>query len=251
MPPKTQEYSVVDPIQSNLDRDIIVNDKLKTELKHNLIKAIEIVSKKMHLKMDKIWVIGSSLTFQWKPESDIDITIFLEHKSPEELTELNKDVASHFNEKLYFKEHPVNFHFVTGRYFKFKADAIYDLMADKWIKRPEAMTEEELKELISSATSTKEFKDILQEYTELKNILKSYNGSEDELHEILNQSFKVNKLFNDIKDIRRKDFTKGVDKDLPSANYRKSNVVFKLLEQYGLHNLAEEVSHFLQSGLKN
>ena len=54
-------------------------------------------------------------------------------------------------------------------------------------------------------------------------------------------------IFHKIKDIRREDFKKRDKEGLPSANFRCSNIIFKLLEQYGLNDLAKQISIFLNS----
>jgi predicted nucleotidyltransferase len=95
------------------------------------------VANSLNVKVDRIWLIGSSLTYQWTPESDLDVTLFVS-KSKDECKELNKLSAKHFNEKIFIKKHPVNFYFDPGRFLKFKSDAIYDLEHDKWIKKPES-----------------------------------------------------------------------------------------------------------------
>jgi predicted nucleotidyltransferase len=249
--PTIKDYSIVDPVQSSLDKDVVMGDKVNPKLRKEIYRALNVISKKMHIQFEKVWIIGSSLTFQWQPSSDIDVTIFIEKRNPEELTELNKQLATDYNEKLFYKEHPINFHFATGRYFKFKADAIYDLNSDKWIKKPEAISEKDLEEMIERCSSIKEFNEILEEYSEFKKLLESFDGSKKALDEILAKAFKVSALFQNIRNIRREDFKKRVDKNLPSANWRPSNIVFKLLEQYGLGNLVEEVSNFLLSRFKD
>ena len=249
--PQSEEYSVVDPVQPELDDEIIVDNKIKPEVRQKIEKAIEFISKKTNLKINRVWIVGSSLTYQYTPECDIDVTVFIKVKSFEELKDLNKSLATHFNEKIFINEHPVNFHFVGDRYNKFKADAIYDIRADKWVKPPTALQEKDIVKIIKDCSSLKEFNEILSEYSALKKMLEDYRGDQTELKEILEKTIIVSNMFYNIKDIRREDFKKKQDKNLPSANFRCSNVVFKLLEQYGLGNLAEQVSNIIQSTLKD
>jgi predicted nuclease with TOPRIM domain len=153
-----------------------------------------------------------------------------------------------FNEKIFIKKHPINFHFVTGRYNRFKADAIYDIKLDKWVKKPESIEEDDIENLIESCQSVKEFNEILEEYINLKKLLESYTGDQEQLEEIFKQTFKVNNLFEKIRDIRREEFKKRKDPKLPSANFRCSNIIYKLLERYGLEDLAQELTKFVQRG---
>jgi predicted nucleotidyltransferase len=250
MPPKTKEYSVVDPIQDKLDEGLIENNKIKKNVSDKIANVVDKISKELNVKVERIYLVGSSLTFQYKPDSDIDVTIFV-NKEEDELLDLNKITNDRFNEKLFINEHPVNFHFNSGKYYKFKADAIYDLKKDKWIKKPEAMSEDDVEDIIRGCQNVKEFNEILQEYTKLKKLLEGYSGESEYLEEILQQSFKVSNLFHKIKDIRREDFKKRDKEGLPSANFRCSNIIFKLLEQYGLNDLAKQISIFLNSRAKN
>jgi len=250
MSPHTQQYSVVDPIKNNLDEELIKNNKLRKDVRAKILDAVDKISIKLDIKVERIYLIGSSLTHQYTDDSDIDVTIFVKH-TEEELHNLNKLADKYFNEKIYINEHPINFHFNSGRYYKFKADAIYDLKNDKWIKKPEAMSQDDVEDIIRGCQNVKEFNEILSEYTELKKMLESFSGQQDSLTEIIDQTMKVSNLFNKIKDIRREDFKKRDTEGLPSANFRCSNIVLKLLEQYGLDDLATQISTFLSARLKN
>ena len=45
-PQKTEQYSVVDPVQEELDEEIIQNNKLVQDLRHKIISAVSHISKK-------------------------------------------------------------------------------------------------------------------------------------------------------------------------------------------------------------
>ncbi len=248
MRPKTQEYSIVDPVQPELNDDIIENDVIKSKIKNLILDSVKTIEKHLKLNVQKVWILGSSLTYQHTPESDIDVTLFIDNYDSEELKDLNKLTNDLFNEKIFIKKHPINFHFVTGRYNRFKADAIYDIKLDKWVKKPESIEEDDIENLIESCQSVKEFNEILEEYINLKKLLESYTGDQEQLEEIFKQTFKVNNLFEKIRDIRREEFKKRKDPKLPSANFRCSNIIYKLLERYGLEDLAQELTKFVQRG---
>jgi len=252
MKPKTKEYSVVDPIKSGFDKAVIKNDKINPKVKEKILKATDIISKELDYEIDKIWILGSTLTYQWKKNSDIDVTIFLKDKlDSDDYKELNKIALEKYNDKLYINEHPINFYFSPQRFLKFKADAIYDLKNDKWIKKSEPLNEDEIEDLIRNCSSLEEFNTIFQEYLELKDMLENFVGESDQLNEIISKAMKISNLYSKIKDIRREDFKKKPDPDIPSANYRCSNVIFKMLESYGLGDIAEEISNFIESRFKD
>ena len=250
MSPNTQQYSVVDPIKNKLDDELIQNNKIKKEVGIKILNAVDKISSKLDIKVDRIYIVGSSLTYQYTEDSDLDVTIFVD-KEEEELHDLNKYANKNLNEKLFINKHPINFYFNSGRYYKFNADAIYDLKNDKWIKKPEAMSESDVEEIIQGCQNVKEFNEILSEYTNLKQMLEMFSGEQESLTKIIDQTIKVANLFNKIKDIRRKEFKKRKDENIPSANFRCSNIIFKLLEQYGLDDLAQQVASFLSTRLKN
>jgi hypothetical protein len=116
------------------------------------------------------------------------------------------------------------------------------------VKKPESIEEDDIENLIESCQSVKEFNEILEEYINLKKLLESYTGDQEQLEEIFKQTFKVNNLFEKIRDIRREEFKKRKDPKLPSANFRCSNIIYKLLERYGLEDLAQELTKFVQRG---
>jgi len=104
MKPKTKEYSVIDPIKSGFDKAIIQNDKILPEVREKILKATHTISKKLGYEIDKIWILGSTLTHQWKKDSDLDVTIFLKDKlDKEKYKELNKIAADDFNEKIFIE----------------------------------------------------------------------------------------------------------------------------------------------------
>jgi len=250
--PYTREYSVIDPIKSEFDSSIIVNNKIKPELREKILKATEKISDYVGHEIDKIWILGSLLTHQYSEDSDLDVTFFLKDSlNPEDYKELNKTCADKFNDKLFVEKHPINFFFAKPKFLKYKSDAIYDLINENWIKKPEILSEDDVEEIIRNCSSLDEFNTILEEYTNLKNLLENFEGDSSQITEILKQTVKVSKMFNELKDIRRKDFEKKPDPNLPSANFRCSNIIFKLLEQYGLGDIVNDVSEFISFRLKN
>lgn len=248
-PSSTVEYSILDPVRSSLDDDIISGDEVNPNILSKILEVVENIKQHYSIEVDKVWWVGSSLTYQWQEDSDIDITLFVSKDYSEYLKELNTDVYKTFNEKLYIKQHPVHFYFSTGA--GFQADTIYDVMKDKWIKKPKQVDESEIAEIISHCSDFKEFNEIMKLYVELQSMLEHYNGSRGQLEGIIDQTVDVLVLFEKIRQMRRDDFSKKPNKSLPSANYECSNIVYKLLERFGLQSLSETVSSVLQQGLDN
>jgi len=252
MKPYTKEYSVIDPIKPGFDENIIQHDKVVPALRNKILKAVEKISEDINHDVKKVWIIGSTMTYQYTDDSDIDVTLFLERNlEDDEFLELNKIAHEKYNEKLYAGKHPITFYFAKKRFLKYKADGIYDLINEKWIKKSEGLSEDDVEELIKNCSSLEEFNSIFEEYLELQKLLENFEGKEESINEIIKQTIKVSKLFTDLRDLRRKEFEKKPDPELPSAQYRCSNIIYKLLEQYGLGEIAEEVSEFFSSRLEN
>lgn len=250
-PSSTVEYSIIDPVRSSLDDDIISGDEVSPNILNKILEAVEQIKQHYSIEIDKVWWIGSSLTYQYQEDSDIDITLFVSNEYKEHLKELNSNIYELFDDKMYIKKHPVHFYFSTGAYSQHKADAIYDVTHNKWIKKPKQVDESEIAEIISHCSDFKEFNEIMKLYVELQSMLEHYNGSRGQLEGIIDQTVDVLVLFEKIRQMRRDDFSKKPNKSLPSANYECSNIVYKLLERFGLQSLSETVSSVLQQGLDN
>lgn len=246
------EFSIVDPVQDQLNSTLVQNNTFNPSARKYILSLVNKLSKYTKIHISKVWVLGSSLTYQHTPDSDIDVTLFIDKSTtPEELVLLNKEVAQEFNDQAFIENHPINFHFVAGEYNKFKADAIYDLTENRWIKTPQKFEDSEMQQIINSCKGIEEFQEILEEYNVLKQQLEGFSGSQEEFQEILEQAFWVSHLFYQIKDIRREDFNSEEDRSLPSANFRCSNIIFKLLEKYGFDELASNIASFFEQRLKH
>lgn len=237
-----KEYSIIDKPKPSLDPQLFEDDKIKPNLRKKILQQALNISEKFNLKVNKVWGVGSIFTKQYRDDSDVDITLFIDEHNPEKLKDLNLLINS--QDQIFIGEHPVNFHFVSGKFFKYKADAIYDLLKDKWIKKSEPLSEQDIKNIIKNCKNVKEFNDIMTEFKKLKDLLNNY--SEDNLEHIINQAMKVNHMFYNLKDLRRSEFNKR-NKDLPSGNFSCSNIIFKLLENYGLLNLASLVAEKIKN----
>ena len=248
---QVKEFSIIDPIQEELDKELISDGKVIAEVRSKILSEVNKIAEKFDIVIKKVWIVGSSISYQYTPDSDIDVNVFIEPKSPEEMINLNSKIASEFNEKLFVEEHPVNFYLNTGRFYKFRSDAIYDLLSNKWVKKPDALSEKDVREVIDECSSLEEFTEILEKYTELKKMLDKFDQSDEQLTKIIKKALHLNNLFVKIRDKRREDYKKRPDKSLPSAAFRCSNVIFQLLQEHGLGDIAEDLAGFIKSRLKD
>ena len=78
------------------------------------------------------YLIGSIASYNWRPTSDVDMTLVVRTSEVEPLKERFRGING---QPLLGTGHPVNF-FVTDRFDPGNADSIYDLSSHMWVKGP-------------------------------------------------------------------------------------------------------------------
>lgn len=253
---KAIEFSVISPVRSALDSLVInpTTQKVQGAVKDQLIACAIKIAKDLNVELRKIWIIGSSLTFQWDEQSDIDVNLSLKTRiEDDKLLAINKYVSKKYNNKIKIGCHPVNFKIEQGNFKRFRADAIYDLVKNRWIKRPAILQEAEIRQLINQSSSTPEFQQIMKKYHELQQLLqkwKSFSGTGQRKQalaaEIFGTTQHIHHLYHTIKDERRRQFNKcKKNPNWPSANFQTINIIYKLLESKNIGHLEEEVARIM------
>ena len=131
------QENALDPINKTLSDDLFISGKevIKSQVKDfiidNFLKWFEKIGHKKE-EVKGVYIIGSSIGYQYTDTSDIDITIDTDLK--EEEIEKLIDILPNNNVLLKTK-HPVNYYFKTLEQTKKDTDVIYDLYNDKWIKK--------------------------------------------------------------------------------------------------------------------
>lgn len=243
MPPKSQEYSVIDPIQPETRNGILNEGKLNRKLSKNILKLTDNISKEFEISFKKIWLVGSILTKQWNKNSDIDITLITDQTVE---NDVYRGIIRKNNEKFKFKGHPVNFYIMDKMPNLFKFDAIYDIQNDFWVKKPQDVEQQDIDDLIVECSATEFFQEILEAYADLKNSIES---DEDPKY-IFRKAIKFTLLVDDLTNQRRSDFDLPAEEGLAAASQRCSNVCYKLLESYGLKDLAVIINDFLDAKIE-
>src|SRR5210317_345312 len=223
-------------------------------------------------------LIGSILTKRYRDDADLDINVLFdvpEEKQEEERLRLSKKFLSASNpDNIQGKlipgtKHPINYYFITDKKTyddqNKKADAVFDIGKNKFIKRPDDFE-------FDSNLYVKEFERKVQELDVVKGELKRDIIDYDELkdlnpNDILNLQDKINSKLDEIEDDIRL-ITKigdnvdaerraAFDKDMSPDEIRQygiknklpKNVIYKMLEKYHYLKFYKKCKKILEDGI--
>ena len=222
-------------------------------------------------------LIGSILTKRYRNDADLDINVLFdvpEDKREEERLRLSKQfLASSNPDNIQGKlipgtRHPVNYYFITDRKTyddqNAKADAVYSIKGQKFIKRPEAFE-------FNPSLYIKDFQRQVDKIDMLKGELKRDIIDYDELTElkpgeikdlekrISNKLGEIEKDIQDLTDIGTKvdaerraafdtDMTPDEIKTYSIKNRLPKNVVYKMVEKYHYLKFLKKCKKILDDG---
>ena len=225
----------------------------------------------------KVSLIGSILTKRYRNDADLDLNVLFDvpaDKQEEERLRLSKKYLSKNSEdSIQGKEipgtkHPINYYFITDKKTyddqNKKADAVFDIEVDKFVKRPDDFK-------FDVNVYIADFNKKVQELDVVKGELKRDIIDYDELKElspddILNLQEKINEKLEEIED-SIKDIIKigdGIDADRRAAfdkdmspdeirtygvkNRLPKNVIYKMLEKYHYLTFYKKCKKILEDG---
>jgi len=259
-------------IFDNADTD---NPKIKSEIIGMIMKQFTEFKKEYPIL--EYSLIGSILTKRYRNDADLDINILFDvpqEKQEEERLRLSKKYLSASSpDSIQGKEipgtkHPINYYFITDKKTydeqEKKADAVFDIKNNKFIKRPKEFT-------FDVNLYVKEFERKVQELDVIKGELKRDIIDYDELKElqpndILNLQDKINdkleEIENSIEDIikigdtvdseRRAAFDTDMTPDeirqYGVKNRLPKNVIYKMLEKYHYLKFYKKCKKILDDG---
>ena len=249
--------------------------KIKPSVKELINKQIEVFEKEY--PVIKIALIGSILTKRYRNDADLDINILFDvpkDKQEDERVNLSQKYLSAKNPKniqgklIPGTKHPINYYFITDQKTyddqNKKADAVFDIEKDKFIKRPDDFT-------FDTNLYIKEFERKVQELDVVKGELKRDIIDYHELVElqpddILNLQEKINEKLEEIEDsikeIRKIGDNVAADRraafagDMTPDEIRKygvknrlpKNVIYKMLEKYHYLKFYKKCKQILDDG---
>jgi hypothetical protein len=252
------------------------NPKIKPSVKKLIDDQLKDFEKEYTIL--KVGLIGSILTKRYRNDADLDINVLFDvpkEKQEEERVRLSKQFLSVSNpDNIQGKEipgtkHPINFYFLTSKETyddqEKKADAVFDIENNKFIKRPDEF-------VFDPSLYVKEFEKKVQELDVIKGELKRDIIDYDELKElnpndVLELQDKINdkleEIENDIEDVikvgttvdaeRRAAFDTDMSPDeirqFGIKNRLPKNVIYKMLEKYHYLKFYKKCLKILDDGI--
>jgi len=254
-------------------------DTNNPKIKDSVLKQINTQLKEFESEHPilKTSLIGSILTKRYRNDADLDINVLFDvptDKQEEERTRLSKKYLSAKNpdniqgKLIPGSEHPINFYFITDKQTyddqNKKADAVFDMESNKFIKRPENFT-------FDKNLYLKDFEKKVQELDVIKGELKrdiiDYRELEElEPNEVLNLQDKINIKLDEIEDSIEQivkvgdgvdaDRRAAFDKDMSPDEIQKfgiknrlpKNVIYKMLEKYHYLKFYKKCQKILDDG---
>src|SRR5210317_1783724 len=253
-------------------------DTKNPKIKESVLKQInDQVKEFKEYPVIKIALIGSILTKRYRNDADLDINILFDvpkEKQEQERVDLSQKYLSAKNPNniqgklIPGSKHPINFYFITDKETyddqNKKADAVFDIQANKFIKRPDDFT-------FDTELYVKEFERKVQELDVVKGELKrdiiDYNELKDlTTDDVLNLQDRINSKLDEIEDDirlitrigdnvdveRRAVFDKDMSPDeirmYGIKNRLPKNVIYKMLEKYHYLKFYKKCKKILDDG---
>ena len=222
-------------------------------------------------------LIGSILTKRYRDDADLDINVLFdvpEEKQEEERIRLSKKFLSSKNpdnvqgKLIPGTKHPINYYIITDKKTyddqNKKADAVFDIGKNKFIKRPEEFTFDidmyinDFNKKVQEIDVVKgELKRDIIDYDELKDlspndILDLQDKINSKLEEIEDDLQQIIKIGDNVDVERRAAFDKDMSPDeirlYGIKNRLPKNVIYKMLEKYHYLKFYKKCKQILDDG---
>jgi hypothetical protein len=254
------------------------NPKIKDSVKSIIDGILQKIEDNEGYSILKTGLIGSILTKRYRNDADLDINVLFSvppEKQEEERLRLSKKYLSADSPvKIQGKlipgtEHPINFYFITDKQTydeqESKADAVFDIENNQFIKRPEEFTFDpdlyvnDFNRKVQELDVVKgELKRDIIDYNELKDlstndVLNLQDKIKDKLEEIEDSIKDIVKIGDTVDAERRAAFDSdmspdeirqyGIKNRLPKA------VIYKMLEKYHYLKFYKYCKKILEDGV--
>jgi len=243
------------------------NPKLKQKVLDMIDKQIKEFEKLAPVVSTSL--IGSILTKRYRNDADLDINVLFD--VPEDEQEERREQYSKLLRDINGKnvpgtEHPVNYYVITDPKVlennNKKADGIFSIKDNKWIKKPDEDTFEPEKYEADFRKQVQELdiingelkRDII-DYTELKqlsnndvlNLQALVNEKLEEIEESIRRLKEIgDKLTNDRRDIFSREMTPDEIREFGKQNKLPKNVIYKMLEKYHYMRFYKKLKDILE-----
>ena len=256
--------SVIDPTREDLDLKVfdVIDDQLiiKPAIKDQILRLVE----RIGIPVSNVYIKGSILSRQWLPQTDIDVLIETDEDMSDDYYErLKNEIKELYNGiKARGTDHPLEFYVVRGTFDASRADGLYDLINDRWIKGPydlEVNPDEYLDKFEKTVHEIDLAKDELERDLIDYQILKSLRGEQiahleqriqDKIDEINDSIETLVAQYQRLSDLRdhafSKDLTPDEIREYGSKKALPDNVIFKLLQRYHYIKLMQELKKIIK-----
>ena len=245
------------------------NPKLKQEVLDVINTRLEKFAKEFPII--KSTLIGSILGHRYRNDADLDINVLFDvpkEQQEEERVRLAKSLRDINGKNIPGTEHPINYYVLTDPKLEAeqaaKADGNYDILKNKWIRKPEKIE-------FDAGKYLDQFKKQVGELDMVKGELKRDIIDYDELKElspsdILNLQEKINEKLEEIEDSIKKitdigdkldvDRRAGFDTDMTPDQIKQygikiklpSSVIYKYMEKYHYLKFYKKCKEILDDG---
>ena len=226
----------------------------------------------------KISLIGSILTKRYRNDADLDLNVLFDvpkEKQEEERVRLSQQYLSVKNSNniqgklIPGSKHPINYYFITDQKTyddqNKKADAVFDIETNKFIKRPDdfvfdpSLYVREFERKVQELDVVKgELKRDIIDYNELKeltpnDVLDLQEKIKDKLEEIEDSLEDIVKIGDGVDAERRAAFDTDMSPDQIRTygvkNRLPKNVIYKMLEKYHYLKFYKKCKKILEDGM--
>jgi predicted nucleotidyltransferase len=226
----------------------------------------------------KVSLIGSILTKRYRNDADLDLNVLFDvpkEKQEEERVRLSQQYLSAKNPNniqgklIPGSKHPINFYFITDQKTyddqNKKADAVFDIETNKFIKRPDdfvfdpSLYVNEFERKVQELDVVKgELKRDIIDYNELKeltpnDVLNLQEKIKDKLEEIEDSLEDIVRIGDGVDTERRAAFDSDMSPDeirtYGVKNRLPKNVIYKMLEKYHYLKFYKKCKKILEDGI--
>ncbi len=294
-----KQSSIIDYPHESLPDDLWEKDENTFKLKENVKKTIvDIVDKVLDEKFnekdnwfDSLLFEGSAGSQFWKLDTDLDLKIMIDvdqflKDNPEyqnlfeqDFADFQKELVKIVREDEYnIGNRPIDLYvldrnLLSQDFFFDRADNIYDILHDEWLKEPFLMSIDEYDRTKVIGDAQEEALHWAQKWDLDKGAIlrsvKEYELIKDHIRLLPDEKKKkfledINKLIVDVENeietmwdeievvnedrhlVFDEPFESNIEVYMTSLNWTKPNLVFKLLQRWGYHKLIYDLGEFLE-----
>jgi len=259
--------SIIDIPRNSLDPSVFEFPDDSMPILHPMVKVQimnDIDTIRNVVPVSTYFMVGSILTRNYTPHSDIDVTVKISPRKDQMISAVF-DVINNLNGRMAAgSTHPINYYIMQEDYDIDKADAVYDIANEVWIKEPKNTGIDvsdymnDFQKTVSTIDfSANEIRRHIIDLEELKSLDKDkINGLqskvEQKMSELETEIERLVSTYKGIKDLRKA----GFEKDMSPTEIRKyghknklpENVIYKMLERYYYFDFIKQLKSVMKDG---